>query len=47
MEHRDAFLLALLLAALVIGIVGGGIWLIIHLKPLAHLLLIMFLAAAG
>ena len=47
MEHRDAFLLALLLAALVIGIVGGGIWLIIHLKPLLHLLLIMFLAAAG
>ena len=47
MERHDMFLLALLLAALVIGIVGGGIWLIIHLKPLLHLLLIMFLAAAG
>lgn len=47
MKHRDAFLLALLLAALVIGIVGGGIWLVVHLKPLAHLLLLLFLAAAG
>lgn len=47
MKHRDAFLLALLLAALVIGIVGGGIWLIVNLKPLAHLLLIVFLAASG
>ena len=47
MERRDMFLVALLLAALVVGIVGGGIWLIIHLKPLAHLLLILFLAASG
>ena len=47
MERHDMFLLALLLSALVIGIVGGGIWLIAHLKPLAHLLLIVFLAASG
>lgn len=47
MERHDMFLLALLLAALVIGIVGGGIWLIIHLKPLAHLLLLLFLIASG
>lgn len=47
MSRRDTFLLILLLAALVIGIVGGGIWLIIRLKPLAHLLLIVFLAASG
>lgn len=47
MERHDMFLLALLLAALVIGIVGGGIWLVVHLKPLAHLLLLLFLAAAG
>lgn len=47
MSRRDTFLLILLLAALVIGIVGGGIWLVIHLKSLAHLLLIVFLAASG
>ena len=47
MDRRDTFLLALLLSALVIGIVGGGIWLIIHLKPLAHLLLILVLIASG
>lgn len=47
MERRDAFLLVLLMAALVIGIVGGGIWLIVHLKPLAHLLLLLFLIATG
>ena len=47
MERRDVFLLALLLAALVVGIVGGGIWLIVNIKPLAHLLLIVFLAASG
>jgi len=47
MSRRDTFLLILLLAALVIGIVGCCAWLITHLKPLAHLLLIMFLAAAG
>lgn len=47
MSSRDTFLLALLLTALVIGIVGGGIWLIVNLKPLTHLLLIVFLAASG
>ena len=47
MDRHDMFLLALLLAALVIGIVGGGIWLIIHLKPLTHLLLLLFLVATG
>lgn len=47
MDRRDMFLLALLLSALVIGIVGGGIWLIVHLKPLAHLLLLLFLVATG
>lgn len=47
MERHDMFLLILLLAALVIGIVGGCAWLITHLKPLAHLLLLLFLAASG
>lgn len=47
MSRRDTFLLALLLTALVIGIVGGGIWLIVNLKPLTHLLLIVFLSASG
>lgn len=47
MSRRDTFLLILLLAALVIGIVGGSIWLVVHLKSLAHLLLIVFLVASG
>lgn len=47
MSRRDTFLLILLLVALTAGIVGGGIWLIVHLKPLAHLLLLLFLAASG
>lgn len=47
MSRRDTFLLILLLAALVIGIVGCCAWLVVHLKPLARLLLIMFLAASG
>ena len=47
MSRRDTFLLALLLVAVVVGIVGGGIWLIVHLKPLAHLLLLLFLIASG
>lgn len=47
MSRRDTFLLILLLAALVLGIVGGGIWLIVNLKPLAHLLLLLFLIASG
>ena len=42
MSRRDTFLLILLLAALVLGI-----WLIVNLKTLAHLLLIVFLAASG
>ena len=47
MSRRDTFLLILMLIALVIGIVGGGIWLIVNLKPLGHCLLIVFLAASG
>ncbi len=47
MSRRDTFLLILLLAAVIAGTVGGCAWLITHLKPLAHLLLIMFLAASG
>lgn len=47
MERRDVFLLALLLVAVVVGIVGCCAWLVVHLKPLAHLLLIVFLAASG
>mgnify|MGYP005756149073 CR=1 FL=1 len=47
MSRRDTFLLILLLAALVIGIVGGCAWLVVHLNPLAHLLLVLFLAASG
>lgn len=47
MSRRDTFLLILLLAAVIAGTVGGGIWLIIHLKPLAHLLLLLFLIASG
>lgn len=47
MSRRDTFLLVLLLAALVIGIVGCCAWLVVHLKPLAHLLLLLFLAASG
>lgn len=47
MKHRDAFLLALLLAAVIAGTVGCCAWLVVHLKPLLHLLLIVFLAASG
>lgn len=47
MERRDVFLLFLLLVALTAGIVGGCVWLVVHLKPLAHLLLVLFLAASG
>lgn len=47
MSRRDTFLLILLLIATVSGTVGGCAWLVIHLKPLAHLLLIVFLAASG
>ena len=47
MGRRDTFLLILLLIAVVAGTVGGCAWLVVHLRPLAHLLLIMFLAASG
>ena len=47
MSRRDTFLLILLLAAVIAGTVGGCAWLVVHLKPLAHLLLIVFLAASG
>ena len=47
MSRRDTFLLILLLAAVVAGTVGCCAWLVVHLRPLAHLLLIMFLAASG
>lgn len=47
MSRRDIFLLILLLIATVAGTVGGCAWLVVHLKPLAHLLLIVFLAASG
>lgn len=46
MERRDAFLLALMILALTTGVVGGCAWLILNLKPLAHLLLLLFLAAS-
>ena len=47
MSRRDTFLLILLLAAVIAGTVGCCAWLVIHLKPLLHLLLIVFLAASG
>lgn len=47
MSRRDTFLLILLLIATVAGTVGCCAWLVTHLEPLLHLLLIMFLAAAG
>lgn len=47
MSRRDTFLLILLLAAVIAGTVGCCAWLVIHIKPLAHLLLIVFLAASG
>ena len=47
MSRRDTFLLILLLIAVVAGTVGGCAWLVVHLKPLAHLLLVLFLAASG
>lgn len=47
MSRRDTFLLILLLAAVIAGTVGCCAWLIVHLKPLLHLLLIVFLAASG
>lgn len=47
MSRRDTFLLILLLAAVIAGTVGCCAWLVIHLRPLAHLLLLLFLAASG
>lgn len=47
MSRRDTFLLILLLIATVAGAVGCCAWLVVHLKPLAHLLLLLFLAASG
>lgn len=47
MSRRDTFLLILLLIATIAGAVGCCAWLIVHLRPLAHLLLIVFLAASG
>lgn len=47
MSRRDTFLLILLLIAVVAGAVGCCAWLVVHLKPLAHLLLLLFLAASG
>lgn len=47
MKRRDMFLLALLLIAVVIGIVGGCLWLVLNLEPLLHLLFLFFLVAAG
>lgn len=47
MSRRDTFLLILLLIALIAGTVGGCAWLVTHLEPLLHLLLIVFLAASG
>lgn len=47
MSRRDTFLLILLLAAVIAGTVGGCAWLVVRLKPLAHLLLLLFLIASG
>lgn len=47
MSRRDTFLLILLLIATVAGTVGGCAWLVVHIKPLLHLMLIVFLAASG
>lgn len=47
MSRRDTFLLILLLIATIAGTVGCCAWLVVHLKPMAHLLLIVFLAASG
>ena len=44
---REIIPLVLLLAALLSVIVIGCAWIITHLKPVAHLLLIVFLAASG
>lgn len=45
--NRELVPLAVMLILLVAGVVSGGLWLISHLKPLLHLLLLLFLAASG
>ena len=44
---REIIPLILLLAVLLAVIVIGCAWLIVSIKPLLHLLLIVFLAASG
>jgi hypothetical protein len=45
--NRELVPLAVMLILLVAGVVSGGLWLVSHLKPLLHLLLLLFLAASG
>lgn len=45
--NRDTILLVLLLILLLAVVVIGCAWLIVSIKPLLHLLLIVFLAASG
>jgi hypothetical protein len=45
--NRELVPLAVMLILLVAGVVSGGLWLVSHLKPLLHLMLILFLAASG
>lgn len=47
MTNREIVTLILLLAVLLAVVVIVCAWLVIHIKPLAHLLLIVFLAASG
>lgn len=45
--NRELIPLAFMLILLVAGVVSGGLWLVSHLKPLLHLLLMFFLIATG
>lgn len=47
MMNREIVTLILLLAVLLAVVVIGCAWLIVSIRPLAHLLLIVFLAASG
>ena len=47
MTNREIIPLILLLAVLLAVIVIGCAWLIVIIRPLAYLLLIMFLSASG
>lgn len=47
MTNREIVTLILLLAVLLAVVVIGCAWLIVNIKPLAHLLLIAFLATSG